>query len=108
MLQGKESDSASAFNDTLDFAFIYMFFFRLSIFPMYFTWIHGHPRTARQAAPLPGSAAVLTKSESESEIVYFFDENRDVIFTYKNTLIYEDYEQKIGGNRSILLIDVTN
>ena len=56
----------------------------------------------------PGSAAVLTKSESELEIVYFFDENRDVIFTYKNTLIYEDYEQKISGNRSILLIDVTN
>ena len=33
MLQGNESDSASAVNDTLDFAFIYMFFITLSIFP---------------------------------------------------------------------------
>ena len=33
MLQGKESDSASAVNYTLDFAFIYMFFVTLSIFP---------------------------------------------------------------------------
>ena len=33
MLQGNESDSASAVNDTLDFAFIYMFFITLSFFP---------------------------------------------------------------------------
>ena len=33
MLQGNECDSASAVNDTLDFAFIYMFFITLSIFP---------------------------------------------------------------------------
>ena len=33
MLQGKESDSASTVNDTLDCAFIYMFFITLSIFP---------------------------------------------------------------------------
>ena len=33
ILQGYKSDSVSAVNDTIDFAFIYMFFITLSIFP---------------------------------------------------------------------------